>query len=619
MKIYGAGMKFTLVGVVLILFLCSRSNAQNINPFAGDKRMEQKLTLSFHDKSMLNFLADLEQQTNIPFFADQSLMQNCLTLSVNNRTLGDILKEIASFFHLSWQREGKPGAYSYRLFQSPEQMKEQSEAVVKQSALLKRSNFDLLLDELKAFRQVDSVPDDSLRTKLNQLVHQKMSAASPDTAQELDNEIAVIRNMLEHTPAARFVYRYLLTFAPNELRTIFEGQKRISVIRFSQNQQGGIPISVFKGYPFWEPSTTVQGAPVINAPEHALTFAGISLNANREGPPHIEWMVTLEYTDFASYMPYAQVDNLPTITQQSAASTLFPLSPSDWKSQPGLNTKIGVQPSSKTSISLGTELINLCSANSPDLIADSFWKARVYPLEEASLSIGDALNQLCIATGHHWNIHDGFVEVQSDIYALNELREPPAESVARWEELDHTEKWDIDTFADMCALPDPQYETLKQIIRDWPIVPHMAVLDTVRKPLIFWKLLNVHQQNMAKENGLPYSDLTPAQKELFNEIWSDRQQPIQPDDQSLKDANFTLSKTATRGWGYRKNSLMHYWGDASRKDAWSSLRFANPQITENDLHPYREVTVSMLFNTPSASPAGFQFIYYQIRDNPDQD
>jgi|GEM_PF-2586740 hypothetical protein len=587
----------------------------SINPFQGDVRMEAPTSFAFHDKSMLDFLADLEETSGIEFFPDKSVTEVHFTLIAHNLPLGQILQSIAAFFHFTWERETMGKRISYRLYQTSEQQQAQAAELAKEEAGIISQPIDALQEELRVFREVDKYPDSQLLPELNALNAQLLSAQTPSQARQIRLEMAVIRNMLQDTPGLRFVYRFLCTLTTSQLNGLFH----VPFVTFQRHyiqEVSDIPLSVIAGYPFaksdpFTPPDVKDAKPTKEYVNLSISFENFTPNSQT-----LHWYTTL-VSDLGEYAPNMQRGQLPSPMFYGSVHDEGESTPPSLQS-PDLNAKISlISASNKTRVSLGDELLELDKVHSINVIADSFWDSTLPPPNFQNEALSTILTQLAVSTNHEATLNAPFVFVKSPLYALKTAEEPPAEDVKRWEKEDQNESWNIDTFADMCSLPDLQYATLKKMVLQWPIVPHMEVLDSVRPVLKFWHALNGSQRNEMKTTGLAYSSLSPSLQNLFalacNTISDDI--TITPGD--LNHAVCSVVIGQTPGWGYRKEGVMNFIENQSQDQALIYFQQTDPTITKQNIRPYVSVSVNVSFSTPEKMLAQTMFLYYQSQDTSD--
>lgn len=574
--------------------------------------MDASRSFAFHDKSILDFLADLEERSGIEFFPDKSITQIHFTLIAHNLPLSQTLQSIAKFFNFTWEKETTGKRISYRLFQSPEQRQSQQDKLKKQEAGLISQPIDALQAELSVFREVDKYPDNQLLSELNALNVQLLSAQTPSQAWHIRLEMAVIRNMMQDTPGLRFVYRFLCTLTTKQLSSLF----RVPFVSFQRHyvhEVSDIPLSVIEGYPFAE--SDPFSAPDANGVKPSKRYVNLSISFENFAPnsESLHWYTTL-VSDLGEYSPEMQRGQLPSPMFYGSVQGVQESPPPPLQS-PDLAAKISITTSSdKTRVSLGNELIEVDKVHPINVIADSFWDSTLPPPNFQNEAVSTILTQLAVSTNHDALLNAPFVFVKSPLYALKTAEEPPAELVTQWEKEDQTESWNIDTFADMCSLPNLQYATLKKMVLQWPIVPHMEVLDAVRPVLKFWHALDGSQRNDMKTKGLAYGSLTPALQNLFALACNTISDNITITPSDLDHAVCSVVVGQTPGWGYRKEGVMNFIENQTADQALIYFKQTDPSITKQQIRPYLSVSVNVSFATPNKMLAQTMFLYYQSQD-----
>ena len=601
---------FAITSLVCLLTSMAHSNAVVTNSFTGDPRMARNVTLCVHDITLLDFFADLEQQTGIRYFVDESLQSERITYFVHDQPLSKSLTTLTAFFHFQWDRLGKPGSYSYRLSQTAEERKKEELITTTSADSREKATMDEIKGELQAWKRLKSLPPDQLKQRLDLISSDIASSRTSAERESLQQESAVIRSVQKMGDAVRVLLGYLQSLNDLQLR---EKLERPPATLYWPDRTGidSIPDEAIKGV---EVIDRVNGRIVGNAANRIAQIL-IRMHSLPGTTLRLQWNVTLLRLGSAPYDTYSGVFPL-------RQGSLIPLSsnnvePADWQKNPAMTVPVILTPApgDAGTISLGEQLDRLNAVCPINLITDCFWRSRLKPQRMQGVPLGQAITQIANLTDHHWDLQDGFIRVQSQTYAALRSEEPPADKTAKWLERDRTETWTMETFAEMVNLPDPQYNAFKEMVQSWPITPHMDVLDTARPHLRLWYSLSPAQRQSGRNQGVLYDNLNAAQKKLFKEGIDTSPYMIGRKDTSLQGAKCVFYNNTESGWGFRRDGRMFFTNQASREESLRYLYEADGQMDEKSVKPYSCVSITFTYLNSNQITVGLcSFMYYQAME-----
>src|SRR5437870_1647550 len=104
----------TLTLVLVALALCAaRGAAASVDPFAGDDRFRQPVTLAAREQPLEAFLEGLRKSQRLPVRADASTRDERISLFCRARPAGEVLAAVARHLDYTWirRRQGEQENY----------------------------------------------------------------------------------------------------------------------------------------------------------------------------------------------------------------------------------------------------------------------------------------------------------------------------------------------------------------------------------------------------------------------------------------------------------------------------------------------------------------------------
>jgi hypothetical protein len=592
------------------------------DPFAGDSRLQAKRTLRFVDTPVQDFLADLTQQTGIAFFADPSVSEDRLNLFVFNRSLGETLRSVATFFQFEWVRAGSGGQAAYTLRQNSEMQRREEE--IRFGNIL--SAADLLREETEIFCRFAVLNDDQRLMISGQLEDRLQNESDPNAKRTLQIEYNMVRLLQTQNDWVKIVYAFLRT----------QSKEQIVQLLKSGIREFAWPVAVgFEPLPEKVMEEARQGRK--NDDRSGMTigsinFARMKLTADPLRQPRLRWSITAGRRTINTYNMFTIGSAVPVTTLPGMLPLPQTVEPMNWREDSELNAALPAEPPvnpkapadgkttnrgrgeieedgrpgfetrSSRPATLGEVLRRLTDRKPVNVIADSFWSSLIRSREIRGETIGDALTYLARQTNHRWWKQDGFVMVKSLEYESDRWSEPPAVSMLRWIDRAEKSQLDLDDFAEMASLPEHKFNSLNELSVRGIFNLQLYIVSQARDHLQLWNLLSRSQRRKMRAEGILYSEMTPAQKRLFERIAIDPLSPSiipsrtrETQAQTLLKASLRLETREQPLWSVRGKSNLIVGSLSSREEALRYFQQSDPNLQLKDIRDGVSVSVSFVY------------------------
>jgi hypothetical protein len=590
------------IGSILLGFLLLQSNtaACSYIAFEEDVRLQVKCSLRLNGVSIRDALAQLERDTGIRFFADSTVIDERITLYTHHRPLAEIMSAMADFFHFAWKQEGKPGHYTYTLYQT-EAARKQEAAFCKARA---QEVGDLIAQEVAAFARWEPASDSQLREHIKAIGDRLLREKEPQRRRALLIDSTVCAELVTRPTGRALINRFLQGLSSDEVASLI---------------QAGTTIYAWPAMPGCReisPKTleTIRRTPVgeVDGTLPLLTQANylfVKLSGRLGRGPGLHWSLTVgEFTlnnrRTASYSGF-----LPSTGFPVEPSSADQVAPEGWQKDPQLNMHIRLASLEKSTLestrqssvqgrALGTALGKLGEGYALDIIADCFWPGRISQVEFRDVPLGEVLTALARMSSHRWWRQDGFIMMQSTLYALDRRAEPPATALDRWRERAKAGSLELDDYAEMAALPEPQLDTLVQMGNAGDFPESLMAVSQARYHLALWNALTRAQQRRAKAEGLPYSELNSEQRRLYTLAATDPvaiRVSVYLVNASLKASRLRVYLRENRYWGLRRDGNSSLSGFTNKEDALRQFQLADPSIQAKDLEPVTLTSIIFIY------------------------
>jgi hypothetical protein len=575
-----------LLPIAALLFAARGAHARTpAGPFAGDARLDRKVSLRFLNRPVRDVLADINQLTGIRLFSDAVVSDNRLSLLTHDRPLGEILAGVASFYRWEWRRDSKPGAKSlpgYTLLQTESAAKADSDYVETRlsrlAALLKKE-----ADVYETLSQLDQKQREILEDQVPTAIAREKD---PDKRETLKVQTIALQDMRERRLWKPVIYRLIASLTPTQLSSL----ARNSNTAFAWPQTPGclpIPDARYQELKqVFARDVVPSGVPRGEIGSVRLRF---TLVAGRL--PYLRTSVLIGQKTSYGISTYGMVTPMPaSYSLLSDEGAVLPrIEPEGWRNDAALLRPVSIhlpdspsdppkEPENRPAgavrraelqgpapqIWLTDALLKLDESVPMDVISDGLWSSRLPGIDAVNAPLGEVLTKLGRACGHRWWKQDGFVMMQSRTLSADRWAEPPATAVTRWSELiDHGE-FGLDEFAEIAALPDAQAMTLQEMSASEQFPLFLSPLSSARGQLLLWHDLTPAQRRKALGSaGLPYSEMTPQQQQDFVLAATDPSASLQssavPDAAFLSRARLRIETQERACWGVHRAGPFATW------------------------------------------------------------
>jgi hypothetical protein len=472
-----------------------------------DKRLNRKVKVFVKDKNLNQLFADLTTKTGVKLTVARSISGERAIIYFHSRPLRDVMTEISGLYGYYWLPKGKPGAYSYELFEDIRHSR-----LREQRKKERRDRQNSLLLALAA-KMVDGGLDDS--------VSQRLIQANPDAEWNLKDPAALEYAKILQGLGTDFLCRALADgkakcafrdLPPDVQKRLYERDKAsFDMINASSSEAGEAP-----------------SLPVLTT---IADMMDAEIYVNRHGG--------------GDYM--SPVFSLGTMVQGTGCNSDWPdssISEKDyrgligWSVPPEVSGDAGVpvEPAiTKRELSwvvyseglrFGDVLQAIAEQSSRDVIADYRFQDAVRgllgaiekePLNKVTRLVCSTYNSACRADAQTIRFR------RNDWFLNDPPVEPPAELIARcWADIEQKGSLQFDDILDLAFLPKAQ--------QDWYGFWSMPGASTATgyssSWVRLWAILNAEQiETASSKEGLPVSDLSAQQWQSLIE-WS--RSPIPP-------------------------------------------------------------------------------------------
>jgi hypothetical protein len=569
-RILAMMLRTLLAASAALLPLPAAALPASADPFAGDRRLDAKLSTRQLNRPIRDLLADLNQQTGVAFFADARLPDDRVTLITHDRSAAETLRAVAKLFQYEWTRDGKAASPAYRLSLSDAARKAEAEAARTRSVTLAAE----IAREVRLFRELAALPPEQRDTLSGEVAMQLGREKDPAKAAELRARHAILQQFVDGSNRKYWlpvIIALMETLTPAQVEEL----TRAGSLTFATPEVSAcLPVpqavrpEVERAGKF-ESGLTGSYRGIVHSLRIRLTYTP----ARR---PYVRWdlLVALRSSQYATatrFMGSVPADNAnaaPFDGQEKDTA------PADWSSDPALATPVtftlGADLPAAVRFSgriapyrLSDALAKLDEARPLDVVADGFWSTRIPGADMRAVPVGEALTRIARSCGHRWWKEDGFVMLQTRALPADRDAEPPATAVARWVELNDSGLFGLDELAEVASLPDARGNTLLEMGTAGLFPVMLSPSHPGRAHLVLWNGLDRAQRRTAIDRGLAYADLPAAAKRLYLLAASD---PGSPQTAFANATEEVVAKSRLRVilqekecWGVRRSGAESTW------------------------------------------------------------
>jgi hypothetical protein len=158
----------------LLLGPCSGARAQDDADLAGDKRLEQSITLRYLNQSLEDIAKGLTRTLQIPVVASMEIRDRKATIIVRNRSASDVMSGLAHCLMMAWRKE----ANGYRLILSNEGRRIEKEQL-KFEFEKDRANLKAWVGRLSKYEALDDDDVQEMWRESSRRLRQESAGLSP--------------------------------------------------------------------------------------------------------------------------------------------------------------------------------------------------------------------------------------------------------------------------------------------------------------------------------------------------------------------------------------------------------------------------------------------------------
>jgi hypothetical protein len=499
--------------VLLMALIAVRTTAQTA--LREDPRLQRPLQMSASARTVREILAEIEVTAGVTLFVDTELAEEKLCVYAANRSAAEVLTAVSNFLSLDWRRNGDKPDAGYTLFQTPE-----SKAAAAASAGARvKAQQDRILREIAYSKTAASLTPEERQRRNVELTEE--AAHTDDRAKRLAlNTEAYMLRTYNGNEGWRIGSALLRELPETEILALMSGE---GVEYAWPAQSGARPV----------PTAAVTVAREVYNSANFGAAGDMNAMTVRISPvpglkPGLQCVVFVGRRSTGGSSMRGFSVNLPLQTVDEPRAGAEP-GPADWKTIEGMQRTVRLRPLVKQHPSKGLAAPILAravadlQAQAPfNCIADAYWSNRLSPVDDRERPLGDALTEIAAASGHTWRMHDGFVMLRSEYAAADRMAEPPGDKMVRWSERSRASLLELDDLAEMAMVEDSRFSAMLDLMVDSGMSDEASALNGGRNHLRFYNSLTRAQRRKARELGIAYSDLSPAQQKFFRQAATTR-------------------------------------------------------------------------------------------------
>jgi hypothetical protein len=529
-------------------------------PFAGDGRLEKRVTLELAKAPLNEALAEVTRQTGVKLVALERAADEPVALCVREQPAAEVLRQIAELLGYWWSRRGQAADWRYELYQDLRSKNE--EAAILNGA--RRAVLTTLQAELGRHRRLAGLPAAELKQRLDageaemaKLMGQGGGASfgGPGRQAEGMHEWQAARNVSQ--AQGRIMLEVLERLTPAQWQTLLAGE----AITFSSDPKPGeLRLSS-------EMVTRLRDTkPAFPLPAGVARALGEGV---QEGLRKLEEKASEEWSRAAGY----RLDIQLTLTMGSQPVGLLRAAPQPLEGTPGLSALSGLtimampelnpasakeapearkarlaadpvlakkgRPAPPTAASAsfmpflqrtGDLLRRVAAGYQVNLVADSYTSGSISmggvtppaasPPPGTAAGEGEPLYELLdrsFGMARDWKREWEFIRLRSRTWAFDRNVEIPARLMRRWAaDWKARNGWDLDQLAAIVdTLRSEQVMTFELAAQEYEIPSNGQLFmllmsgDALR---LYARLLPSQRHALMAGHSLPLGSLTPAQR-----------------------------------------------------------------------------------------------------------
>ena len=605
-------MKLLPLLVAISLFMMAPAFAQDSDPFAGDARLQKKLTIKAVGIPLKELLEQLTKETGIQLVAGPRVLEDEIVLFAYEKPLVDTLRVIARYFRFYWGRTGQPGHYAYTLSQSLRQLREE-EAEAAQSYIAAANQ---IVKDARELQQFADMPPDQVKVLLEAARAELANTADPARKEQLNSRLSAL-TQLQNIPSLPQVASLLANEGPDRIIAVLRGD----LLRFDSPPYAStkpldptVTERIFQGFRATRPP---------GQEERQYNVASVKFIGAESGLPMVQVQVNAGLRTENSFSMAGRGTTLPLTAVMAAGEGS--IEPAKWKENPLLTRSASLSlpfkplalapgPVQLPPPSFASAIEKLQDSLHFDFISGAFYSTTGPYLELSARPVGEILTAISQNTLHRWTFESGFVQMRARGYAQRRANEPSVFALRRWAAMQDDSLFSLDQVAEIMAQPTPKMEVTLGVLNTYRGMQQGHELRQYKSQFVLWNALSKSQRAAALSSGLPYRSLISQVRALYEVAVSNPRNPLDevPSSPSrltpahLMGSLLSVTHSFRTMWGVRKGSS-HSMSGSSREQALENFRRNEPGFNEKDLREVRRSSYQFVYGSPGAEPITIRF------------